>query len=84
MGHRRDVRVAIYVGVEAVRALVNGSHPESSAFGFAIAAISLVVLPVLGAKKLRVAGSSAVRRLAVTPFLPSRPPPLLRSHSSHF
>jgi divalent metal cation (Fe/Co/Zn/Cd) transporter len=48
--------VAAYVGVEAVRALVDGSHPESSAFGFGIAAISLVVLPVLGVKKLRVAG----------------------------
>ena len=49
--------VATYVGVEAVRALVEGSHPESSAFGFGIAAISLVVLPVLGVMKLRVAGS---------------------------
>jgi divalent metal cation (Fe/Co/Zn/Cd) transporter len=49
--------VATYVGVEAVRALVAGSHPESSAFGFGIAAISLVVLPVLGVRKLRVAAS---------------------------
>ena len=48
--------VALYVGVEAVRALVDGSHPESSAFGFGIAAISLLVLPVLGVMKLRVAG----------------------------
>jgi divalent metal cation (Fe/Co/Zn/Cd) transporter len=56
--------VAIYVGFEAVRALVNGSHPESSALGFGIAAISLLVLPVLGAMKLRVAarlGSPALR-----------------------
>ena len=48
--------VALYVGVEAVRALVNGSHPESSAFGFVIAAISVLVLPVLGVMKLRLAG----------------------------
>jgi divalent metal cation (Fe/Co/Zn/Cd) transporter len=48
--------VAIYVGVEAVRALMNGSHPESSAFGFGIATISLLVLPILGVMKLRLAG----------------------------
>jgi divalent metal cation (Fe/Co/Zn/Cd) transporter len=42
--------------LESVRALVNGSHPESSALGFGIAAISLLVLPVLGAMKLRLAG----------------------------
>ena len=48
--------VALYVGVEAVRALMNGSHPESSAFGFGIAAISLLVLPVLGVMKLRLSG----------------------------
>jgi divalent metal cation (Fe/Co/Zn/Cd) transporter len=48
--------VAVYVGFEAVRALVSGSHPESSVSGFAIAAISLLVLPVLGVLKLRVAG----------------------------
>ena len=45
--------VAFYVGVQAVRALINGSHPEPSAFAFVIAAGSLVVLPVLGAMKLR-------------------------------
>ena len=39
-----------------MRAFVEGSHPESSAFGFGIAAISLLVLPVLGVMKLRVAG----------------------------
>ena len=58
------VVVAIYIGIEAVRSLIEGSHPESSAFGFAIAAISLLVLPVLGLKKLRVAaglGSPALR-----------------------
>jgi divalent metal cation (Fe/Co/Zn/Cd) transporter len=48
--------VAVYIGFEAVRALVEGSHPDSSAFGFSIAAISLLVLPVLGVMKLRVAG----------------------------
>jgi divalent metal cation (Fe/Co/Zn/Cd) transporter len=60
--------VAAYVGFEAVRALMNGSHPESSVFGFGIAAISLLVLPVLGVMKLRVAahlGSPALRGDAV-------------------
>lgn len=47
--------VALYVGVEAVRALVGGSHPEASAFGVILAAVSLVVLPWLGRLKLRVA-----------------------------
>ena len=53
------VVVALYVGIEAVRALMDGAHSESSAFGFAIAAISLLVLPVLGVMKLRLAGRLA-------------------------
>jgi divalent metal cation (Fe/Co/Zn/Cd) transporter len=48
--------VALFVLVEAVRALVNGSHAESSNFGLGIATISLLVLPALGAMKLRLAG----------------------------
>jgi divalent metal cation (Fe/Co/Zn/Cd) transporter len=60
--------VAFYVGFEAGRAVVDGSHPESSAYSFGIAAISLMVLPVLGIMKLRVAGrlgSPALRGDAV-------------------
>lgn len=48
--------VAIYISFQALRALINGSHPEPSAFGFGIAAISLLVLPVLGVVKLHLAG----------------------------
>ncbi len=48
--------VAIYISFQAVRALINGAHPESSAFGLGIAAISMLVLPVLGVLKLRLAG----------------------------
>jgi divalent metal cation (Fe/Co/Zn/Cd) transporter len=36
--------------------LINGSHPEPSAFGFGIAMASLVVLPALGVMKLRLGG----------------------------
>jgi divalent metal cation (Fe/Co/Zn/Cd) transporter len=51
--------VAVYVGVQAVRALVEGSHPEASAFGLILAVLSLVVLPWLGRQKLRVAADLA-------------------------
>jgi divalent metal cation (Fe/Co/Zn/Cd) transporter len=47
--------IAGYVGVQAIRALIDGSHAETTAFGVALATISLVVLPVLGLRKLRVA-----------------------------
>jgi divalent metal cation (Fe/Co/Zn/Cd) transporter len=40
--------LAPYVGVEAIRALVNGSHPEESMVGIALAASSVVVMPLLG------------------------------------
>jgi divalent metal cation (Fe/Co/Zn/Cd) transporter len=56
--------VALYVGVQSLRALVDGSHPEASAFGVTLAAASLVALPWLGRFKLRVAarlGSLALR-----------------------
>lgn len=49
------VIVALYVGVQAVRGLTEGTHPEASVFGLALAALSLVVLPWLGRQKLRVA-----------------------------
>jgi divalent metal cation (Fe/Co/Zn/Cd) transporter len=60
--------VAIYISFQAVRALANGSHPESSAIGFGVAALSLLVLPVLGVLKLHLAGqlgSPALRGDAV-------------------
>ena len=40
--------LAPYVAVEAVRTLVNGTHPEESIVGIALAASSLVVMPWLG------------------------------------
>ena len=54
--------LAPYVAVEATRTLVNGSHPEESIVGIALAASSLVVMPWLGRAKQRIGsriGSSA-------------------------
>ena len=45
--------VALYVGVQAIRALIDGSHPDPSAYGFGIAMASLLVLPALAVMKLR-------------------------------
>jgi divalent metal cation (Fe/Co/Zn/Cd) transporter len=56
--------VALYVGVQATRALAQGSHPESSTLGVVLAALSIAVLPWLGRRKLVVAaqlGSAALR-----------------------
>jgi divalent metal cation (Fe/Co/Zn/Cd) transporter len=48
--------IAAYIGVQAVRALLEGSHPEPSVLGLSIAAVSLLVLPPLGILKLILAG----------------------------
>ena len=47
--------VALYVGVQAVRGIVSGSHPKESVFGSLLAALSVVFLPWLGTRKLHVA-----------------------------
>ena len=43
--------LAPYVAVEATRSLINGSHPEESVVGIALAASSVVLMPVLGRAK---------------------------------
>ncbi|MGH2847222.1 MAG: cation transporter [Thermoleophilaceae bacterium] len=48
--------LAPYVAVESVRALVNASHPDESVVGIALAASSLVVMPLLGRAKQRIGG----------------------------
>ena len=56
--------IATYVVVQAIRGLVDRSHPDAAAAGVTLAAVSLVVLPFLGVLKLRVAsglGSPALR-----------------------
>jgi divalent metal cation (Fe/Co/Zn/Cd) transporter len=67
--HRAQKLVAIqffilapYVAVESIRAFVNDSHAEESIVGIALAASSLVVMPLLGRAKQRIGarlGSSA-------------------------
>jgi divalent metal cation (Fe/Co/Zn/Cd) transporter len=54
--------LAPYVGVEGIRALIEGHHPDESMVGIALAASSLVVMPLLGRAKQRIGsqiGSSA-------------------------
>jgi len=56
--------LAPYVAVESVRALFNGDRPEETLVGIALAAGSVVVMPVLGIAKQRLAdrlGSAATK-----------------------
>lgn len=56
--------VALFVAVEAGRALAAGRHVDESVLGFVVASVSVLVLPWLGQRKLRVAAvlpSSALR-----------------------
>jgi divalent metal cation (Fe/Co/Zn/Cd) transporter len=56
--------LAPYVGVESVRGLVTGEHPEVSRLGIALAASSAVFMPYLGITKARLAdqlGSAATK-----------------------
>ena len=49
--------VGLYVGFEAVRALLDASHVDESALALVLAFVSLMVLPWLGWTKLRVAAA---------------------------
>lgn len=56
--------LAPYVGFESVQALLNGEHPDVSYLGIALAASSLVAMPILGVAKQRIGqemGSTATR-----------------------
>lgn len=56
--------LAPYVGIESVRALVDGQRPEESLVGIALAAGSVVLMPLLGIAKQRIAdriGSAATK-----------------------
>jgi divalent metal cation (Fe/Co/Zn/Cd) transporter len=54
--------LAPYVGIEAIRSLSEGHHPEESVVGIALAASSVALMPLLGRAKQRIGsriGSSA-------------------------
>jgi divalent metal cation (Fe/Co/Zn/Cd) transporter len=54
--------IAIYVSVEAVRTLLGGDHPEASWVGIVLAAVTIVIMPLLARAKAKVGyelGSSA-------------------------
>jgi divalent metal cation (Fe/Co/Zn/Cd) transporter len=56
--------LAPYVAIESARALLGGERPDESWVGIALAAVSLVVMPVLGIAKQRIAdaiGSAATK-----------------------
>jgi divalent metal cation (Fe/Co/Zn/Cd) transporter len=56
--------LAAYLGVNAVRALATGSHPEATTIGTGLLLLSVAVLPPLAIAKYRVAralGSGALR-----------------------
>jgi divalent metal cation (Fe/Co/Zn/Cd) transporter len=48
--------LAPYVGIESVRALIGGHHPDESTVGIALAASSVMVMPALGRAKQRIGG----------------------------
>jgi divalent metal cation (Fe/Co/Zn/Cd) transporter len=47
--------IAAYVGVEAIRTLIGGSHPDASWVGIGLAAVTLATMPPLAIAKSRVA-----------------------------
>ncbi len=53
--------LAVYVAVDAARTLVGGALPGRSLLGIGVAAVSLVVMPLLARAKRRVAGVLASR-----------------------
>ena len=69
--HRAQKLVAVqffilapYVGVESIRALIGGEHPDVSVVGMALAVWSLITMPLLGIAKQRIAeqiGSAATK-----------------------
>lgn len=62
--------LAAYVGVEAVRTLIGGDHPQASLVGIALAAFTAATMPLLARAKRRVASklssSAAVKEASQT------------------
>ncbi len=57
--------LGVYIVTDSVRVLVTGSRPESSLIGIVLTALSLIVMPLLARRKLRVAASLGSRALRV-------------------
>ena len=56
--------LAPYVGFESVRSLINGDRPEETLLGIGLAGASVIIMPILGIAKQRIAneiGSAATR-----------------------
>jgi hypothetical protein len=73
--------IALYIAVDAVRALATGDHPDVSWVGIGLSAVTLVTMPPLAIAKARVAealGSSATKsesRQTMLCALPTCPRP---------
>lgn len=63
------VLIAVYLAVQAARALAHGTGHSSSAFGIVEAVASLFVLPALGRAKLHVASALGSRALRADSLL---------------
>jgi len=63
------VLLAIYLAINAARALATGEHPESTSTGLLIAIASIVALPALAIAKYRVAISLDSRALRADSIL---------------
>jgi divalent metal cation (Fe/Co/Zn/Cd) transporter len=48
------VLLAVYVGIEATRSLINADHPDASWVGMGLAAVTLIAMPLLARAKSQV------------------------------
>ena len=55
--------LAVLVGVESVRALLTGSHPDTSMLGIVLTTVSLIVMPVLARAKRRIGTELGTRSI---------------------
>lgn len=55
--------LSLYVGVRSINDLVAGSRPEMSLLGMALTAVSLIVMPILAARKREAAAALNSRAL---------------------
>jgi divalent metal cation (Fe/Co/Zn/Cd) transporter len=63
------VVLGLYLGVRAIQAIVGGGHPESTAIGTGISAVSVLVLPLVAVAKYRTAQALTSRSLRADSIL---------------